>query len=198
MEAVRLFVGPLGADVRSALKLGTLVACWQVQSKLAALTLLLLVAVSVWWALLLMLIWSIVATWAYVVARERGVPDILALTDAGCSRARRTGTSLGQIWLVGLNAFVFARAFRPYLERPAHSLPRRAGRLLLIAAGLTVFGVTIAQHLLYHAGFRGSQLLLFGVLGSFLNVPFRVLCGAMTVQLVLAMLPLDAKVPLPW
>ncbi len=196
MEAVRLFARPLGAEVRTAVKLGTLVACWQIQSKLAALTLLLLVAVSVWWALLVMLAWSIVATTAYVVARERGVPDILALSAPTSSGPRRAGTSLGQLWLVGLNAFVFARVFRPFLERPAESLPRRTGRLLLMAAGLTVFGVTIAQHLLYHAGFRGPQLLLFGVLGSVLNVPFRVLCGTMTVQLVLATLPVEAA--LPW
>jgi hypothetical protein len=99
--------------------------------------------------------------------------------------------SLGQLWLVGLKAFAFARVFRPFLEKGPDSWLHHVARAMLLGAGLTLFGVTITQHMLHHAGYRGSQLLGLSLCGSLLNVPFRIFCGAVTLHIVLEALPVE-------
>jgi hypothetical protein len=169
------------------LKHGSFIACWQAQSKLATLALFALVAVSVWLALVVILCWSVAATFVYYAARQRGVPDFLALSN-GNGRAMRTGQMLGGVWLVGLSAFAFANVLRPVLQNTPICRRSRVTRLAVLATGLTLFGVTINQHMLQVAGYRGPKLLIVSIFGAFLNVPYRIFCGALTVHLLLSLM----------
>jgi hypothetical protein len=136
---------------------------------------------SVWLALAVMLVWSLGATSLLCFARERGVPDLFARrrTCVGSKdgRVRLNLISACVICVVGLQAFAFARASRPILRRRDSRLDRamRAGVLLL---GLTLFGATVAHHLLHEAGFRQSRLVRFSLLAPFLNVPYHTLVSA--------------------
>ena len=144
-----------------------------------------LIAISVWLALAVMLIWSIAATFVYYFARQRGVPDLLACPTSGNRAAMRTGQVLGGVWLVGLNAFAFANVMRPLLRRQAISRRSRLTRTLILGTGLTLFGVTMNQHMLHVAGIHGTRLLALSAIGSFLNVPYRIFCGALTLHLLI-------------
>jgi hypothetical protein len=83
------FARPVSHDF---LKQGSFLACWQVQSKLATLALFALLAISVWLALVVMLVWSIAATFAYFAARQRGMPDVLATPALPSLASRSTST----------------------------------------------------------------------------------------------------------
>jgi hypothetical protein len=164
---------------------GSFLAFWQVQSKLGTLALFALLAISVWLALGVIMVWSIAATFAYYTARQRGVPDFLAVSSSNC-RATKTGHMLGGIWLVGISAFAFANVIRPLLRSTAICRRSRLTRVAILATGLTLFGVTINQHMLQVAGFQGPKLLSLSVFGTFLNVPYRIFCGALTLHLLLS------------
>jgi hypothetical protein len=153
-----------------------------------------LVAVSVWLALAVMLVWSAVATVAYFLARRQGMPDIMASTECR-GRAMQTGALLGRIWVVGVNAIVFARVVRPVLTDPAPSLPVRALRPAALGVGLVLFGVTMAHYMLRSTGLQGTKLLAGSMVGVMLNVPYRVLSGALTLQLLLHAVSLPVAPP---
>jgi hypothetical protein len=172
------------------LKHGSFLACWQVQSKLATLSLFALLAVNPWLALVVMMAWSLVATFVYFTARERGVPDFLAVSSSAC-RVTRTGQMLGGLWLVGINAFAFANVVRPLLREGALGRRSRITHTFVLGVGLTFFGVTINQHMLQAAGYHGSKLLGLSMLGTLLNVPYRIFCGALTLHVLLSLMSLS-------
>jgi hypothetical protein len=147
-----------------------------------------LIAYSVWIALAVMLVWSLVATFVYYGARQRGVPDLLANPAAGSGAAMRTGQILGGLWLVGINAFFFANVVRPLLRDGADR--SRLLRGAVLGTGLTLFGVTINQHMLQCAGYKGPRLLALSAFGSFLNVPYRIFSGAITLHLLVELINL--------
>jgi len=82
-----------------------------------------------------------------------------------------------RVWLAGFQAFVFSRASRRVLtgRRRARNRLVRVG---LLGVGLTLFGVTTAEHLLRRAGYRGDHLLRLCLIGPFLNVPYRTFLSA--------------------
>lgn len=179
---------------RDALRRGGFLAGWQLQSKLATFALFALLTVSVWAALLVTLAWSLAATVVYYTARKRGVPDFLASCESKC-RVSRTGQVLGGVWLVGINAFAFANVVRPLLRNKPICRRSRLTRLLVLGTGLTLFGVTINQHMLQVAGYSGARLLSLSVLGAFLNVPYRIFCGALTLHLLLSLMSVGLPTP---
>jgi hypothetical protein len=168
---------------------GSFLAGWQVQSKLATIVMFGLLAVNTWLALAVMLGWTVAATFAYYTARERGVPDFLAMSSSTC-RATRTGQMLGGVWLVGINAFAFANVVRPLLREGSIGRRSPVMRAVVLAVGLIFFGVTTNQHMLQVAGYHGPKLLGLSSLGAFLNVPYRVFCGALTLHLLLGFMSL--------
>lgn len=178
-------------QLNQTLKHGGFLACWQVQSKLATFAMFGLIAVSVWLALGIMMVWSVIATVVYFVARERGMPDMLAGPQGTCHAAKRTGHLVGRLWLVGLNALAFTSIFRPIVSAPAVSSVSKVARGFVLGTGLVLFGVTTAQHMLHCAGYRGPQLLAISIAGSFVNIPYRVFCGAITLHLVLELINLQ-------
>lgn len=174
------FASPFSQEMNRSLRHGSFLACWQVQSKLAAISSLALVAVSPWLALIVMMVWSLAATFVYYKARQRGVPDLLANPTADCRMAMRTGRIVGRLWLIGLSAYAFANILRPVLLRPS-ALARGA----VLGVGLTLFGVSTSMHMLQVAGFTGPRLLAISLLGVVMNVPYRIFCSALTLHLVL-------------
>jgi hypothetical protein len=54
----------------------------------------------------------------------------------------------------------------------------------VLGLGLTLFGVTTAEHLLMRAGFKGRELVQFALVGAFLNVTYRTLVGVAIFQVV--------------
>jgi hypothetical protein len=174
----------------SVLRHGSFLAFWQAQSKLATIALFALLAVSVWLALAVILVWSIAATLAYYSARQRGVPDFLAVSSSNC-RAARTGQMLGGMWLVGLSAFAFANVIRPLLRNGSLCRRSRLTRFVVLLTGLTLFGVTINQHMLQVAGYQGPKMLALSIFGVFLNVPYRIFCGALTLHVLLSLMNLS-------
>jgi hypothetical protein len=154
-----------------------------VQSQLATLLLVTLVAfASIWIALATMLAWSLIASVAYWHARERGLPDLVTVqkprTGNGPSAfLRHAAGSAIKVWFVGLHNLVFAR----FAALAMNGLPCRSTRwrrLAVLSLGMTLFGVTTAEHLLRRAGFSGASLLRRGLIGPFLNVPYRIFLSA--------------------
>jgi hypothetical protein len=154
-----------------------------VQSQIATLVLLSLVAfVSIWAALATMLAWSLVAHIAYHNARERGLPDLVTVEapkrgHGPSTFVRHAAGSAVRVWFVGLHNMVFARVACSVL-RGGEGFAARARRVGILGLGMTLFGVTTAEHLLRRAGFRGPALLYRGLLGPFLNVPYRIFLSA--------------------
>ena len=153
------------------------------QSQIATLLLLTLVAfVSIWIALATMLVWSLIANIAYCHARERGLPDLVTVqkpkTGHGTSAfIRHAAGSVVKVWFVGLHNLVFARFACVALGGlPCRST--RCRRLAVLTLGMTLFGVTTAEHLLRRAGFSGASLVRRGLIGPFLNVPYRIFLSA--------------------
>ncbi len=174
------FASPLSQEMNRSLRHGSFLACWQVQSKLAAISLLALVAISPWLALIVMMAWSLAATAVYYEARRRGVPDLLVNPTAPHRMAMRTGHIVGRVWLIGLSAYAFANILRPVLLRPS-AIARGA----VLGVGLTLFGVSTSMHMLQVAGFTGPRLLAISLVGAVMNVPYRIFCSALTLHLIL-------------
>ena len=157
---------------------------WELQSQIATVAFITLVAlVSIWLALAVMLVWSVIATIAYCRAREMGYPSMLTESQARAgSRVHSTikgaAFSFLKAWLAGFQAFAYSRVARYALVQENPCRLRRALRLLVLGVGLTLFGVTTAEHLLRKAGFTGTQLVRLGLIGPFLNVPYRLLISA--------------------
>jgi hypothetical protein len=162
----------------------TFSALWAVQSRLASITLLSLVALShAWLALAVMCAWSLVATVAYFFARSHGAPDLLEL---GISKAtgRTVSSSVAdafksvfRIVLVGPPAFIFTKLLR--LQAPGACPRRRLCHAAVLGAGATLFGVTTTHHILRKGGFSGGRLLKLSCVGSLLNVSYRTALSAL-------------------
>jgi hypothetical protein len=155
-----------------------------VQSRIASITLLSLVALShAWLALGVMAAWSLLATVVYFIARVNGAPDLLEL---GMSKVGQrsvasslTGAfvSLFRIVLVGPPAFIYTKLLR--LKPPGACPRRRFCHGAVLAAGATLFGVTTTHHILRKGGFEGQGLLKLSCAGSLLNVTYRTALSAM-------------------
>lgn len=172
-----------------------LLSIWEAQSQLSTVVLISLTALlPVWLAIGPMLAWSLIATVAYHLARQRGLPDVLDSAGAVARRGRgvlgllRTGClTAGRAWLAGFQAFLYTRTARRLLTNPARCRSRRLTRAGVVGLGLTLFGVSTTHHLLQRAGFSGSALLRLGFLGSLLNVTYRVLLSALVLDLARAL-----------
>jgi hypothetical protein len=166
---------------------------WEVQSQISTLVLVTLVAfVSIWAALATMLVWSVVATIAYYHAREQGLPDLVTVQKPKTGNGtgaflRHAAGSAVKVWFIGLHNLVFARVARASLG----GLPCRRTRwrrLAVLSLGMTLFGATTAHHLLRSAGFSGGSLLRRGLIGPFLNVPYRIFLSAAATHGVMRLL----------
>jgi hypothetical protein len=164
---------------------------WEIQSQLATLVLVGLVAfVSLWLALATMIIWSLVATGVYYAGRRRGLPDMF---ESDLSRPRaghgmwlrwlgKTAAIAVRVWFAGLQAFVYSRTVGRVLLRPARCWRTRAAHTAILSVGLTLFGVAAAHHMLRKAGLPENRVLQLSFVGPFLNVPYRILLSAIVVN----------------
>lgn len=136
----------------------------------------------IWVALATMFAWSLIATVGYWYAREHGLPDLVTVQKPRTSHGtgaflRHAAGSAVKIWFVGLHNLVFARfACGALGGLPCRSRPLR--RFAVLSVGMTLFGVTTAEHLLRRAGFSGGPLLRRGLIGPLLNVPYRIFLSA--------------------
>lgn len=165
------------------------VVLWEGQGHLASLAYVALVAfANIWVAFGAMFAWSMLATIVFCTARERGYPNLL--TDMSRPRlqpghvARYAVGSFLRAWLAGLNAFLYSRCSSFVLaEKTGCCKARRLARVGVLGVGLTLFGVTAAEHLLRKAGYSGRNLLRMSLIGPFLHVPYRVMVSAAVVAL---------------
>lgn len=170
------------------------VAAWEVQSYIATAVLVALVGLlSPLAAVPVMLGWSLLAAVAYFVARKHGLPNLLEVPSGGQRRPRHVvGLCAGlavtavKAWLGGAQAFVYSRTVCRILSKPAHTPARRLCRVGVVGLGLTLFGVTAADHILRRAGYADGKLLRMSLLGPFLNVPYRVALSAVVVNAFVA------------
>jgi hypothetical protein len=168
---------------------------WEVQSQVASLAFLMLVAFApLGLALGAMIVWSILATVCYYRAREAGYPDLFARDSLSMASStdfvRTAGFSIFKAWLVGFQAFASARAVHPLLSGKNRTFPARLLRFPALALGLTLFGVSAGEHLLRTSGISGGRLLRMGLLAPFLNVPYRILVSAAVVHAAMGLLNL--------
>lgn len=165
------------------------IGLWEGQGHLSSLAYIGLVAFAdIWIALGAMFVWSVLATLVFCAARERGYPNLLSSLDAprrgATSLVSYAALSLIRAWLSGVNAFVYARCSGSLIaESGSRCRTRRLARIGALAVGLTLFGVTSAEHLLRTAGYSGRRLVRMSLIGPFLHVPYRVLVSAMVVAL---------------
>lgn len=164
---------------------------WEGQSQIASVAYVALVAFfSIPLAIGLMLAWSLLATVFFFNARERGYPNMLTSMTlpkkrAGFGLIWYAAGSVGRAWLAGFNAFLFARCSAFLVaRREGCSHIRRVARFFVIVFSLTLFGVSMAEHMLRSAGYKGAQLARLGLIGPFLNVPYRVLLSAAVIAFV--------------
>jgi hypothetical protein len=169
------------------------VVLWEVQSQLATIILISLIAfVSIWAALATMLVWSLIAQLVYHSARERGLPDLVTVEapKRGCGSStflRHAAGSVVRVWFVGLHNLVFAKAACSGL-RGGEGFSGGLRRSAILGVGMTLFGVTTAEHLLRRAGFSGPSLLYRGLIGPFLNVPYRIFLSAAVMHGVISVM----------
>lgn len=182
------FLGRLHDKV--AWNTGAFLAAWEAQSQLASLAYLGLVAFSTLWvALPVMLTWSLIATVAFCHARERGYPNLLTAQELPKGRQRgflwyAMGSAI-RAWLSGFQAFIFARCSSFLLvEREQAGRLHRGMKYMVLGLGMTLFGVTTAEHMLRRVGYTGKKLARVGLIGPFLNVPYRILLSAAVIHLV--------------
>jgi hypothetical protein len=142
-------------------------------------------------ALGVMLVWSLIATIVFCCARERGYPNMLTAEEwrpNARATARFAALSVCKAWLAGFQAFAYARMVNALLIPGRRGLTARLARYGVLAVGMTLFGVTMTEHLLRCAGYSGARLVWYGLLGPFLNVPYRVLLSAMFVHATMSLL----------
>jgi hypothetical protein len=129
-----------------------------------------------------MLAWSLIATIAYFWAREHGFPDLLLVhrpqVRLGSLAVRQAAASLVKVYCAGAHNIVYTRLARFPLETKTVQRPARALRFAVLGLGMTLFGVCTAEHLLRRAGYQGEALVRAGLLGPFLNVPYRLFLSA--------------------
>lgn len=165
----------------------TFVVVWKAQAYLAQVACVAFVAFGTLWLVLsLMLTWTLLATMVYWAARQRGYPDLLhvELPDAEATaycKMRSVACSAVKVWCAGIQALIFSRVSRGTVV-PGNSGWRSFLRLAVLGLGLTLFGVSMTEHLLRRAGYAGSRLLQLSMLGAFLNVPYHVLLNAVVIK----------------
>ncbi len=163
---------------------------WEGQGHLSSLAYVALVAfASIWIALGAMFVWSVAATLVFCTARERGYPNMLSEMSLPKRRASSFASyaalSLVKAALAGVNSFIYARCSGFLLEeKQGCCRARRLARIGAIGLGLTLFGVSTAEHLLRSAGYSGSKLMRMSLWGPVLHVPYRVLLSAAMVALL--------------
>ena len=162
-------------------------AAWRVQSQMATTaTVGLSTLVSIWAALAVMVVWSSLATFAYYRGRSGGVPDLLARSPLAAatgrtpwlSRIRGASVSVLKVFLAGVQPFLFSRTFCRILTKPVIGWRIRLARIAVLGFGLTLFGVTHSHHMLREAGYADGTALRISLLGSMLNVTYRIFLSA--------------------
>jgi hypothetical protein len=170
-----------------------LVAVWEVQSQLATIALVgLLATTSIIPALVVMLCWSFIACAVYCYSRRNGMPDLLEGGGERTSMSRRRRVSaaggaamaLLKAWLAGVQPFLYSRTVCRLLSRPVTCRRIRLVRGAVLLVGLTLFGVTTAHHMLRRAGYSEHRIFQLSIAGSCLNVPYRVLLSAAVLNLL--------------
>ena len=165
------------------------IVVWEGQGHLSALAYVALVAFTgIWVAFGAMFIWSVLATLLFVAARERGYPNLLTSMSAPRRKAGHVAWfavgSCCRAWLAGVNAFAFTRCSSVLItQKQGCCRARRFARIGALGIGLTLFGVTAAEHLLRTAGYSGRKLARLTLIGPFLHVPYRVMVSAAVVAL---------------
>jgi hypothetical protein len=163
---------------------------WEGQGHLSSLAYVALVAfASIWIALGAMFVWSVAATLVFCAARERGYPNLLSEMSLSKRKAGNFASyafvSVVRAALAGINAFIYARCSGFLLaEKQGCCRARRFARIFAIGLGLTLFGVSTAEHLLRSAGYSGGRLVRMSLLGPVLHVPYRVLLSAALVAVL--------------
>jgi hypothetical protein len=164
---------------------------WELQSHVAAIALISLVAFAPFWAtLVVMITWSLTATLVYHHVRRKGLPDLFETRWSKPPAALRqwkdwiacTSLSLVKACVAGLQPFLFCRVACGVLSRPAVSRRMRLARGMVLGLGLTLFGVTAAHHLLRRSGLPDDRILRLSLLGPFLNVPYRMVISAVVIN----------------
>jgi hypothetical protein len=132
-----------------------------------------------------MLVWSFLATFAYYRGRNSGVPDLFAESPSvGTRRVSRLSRIRGgallvlRVFLAGVQPFIFSRTLCRVLSKPATGWRRRLARVAVLGFGLTLFGVTHSHHMLRKAGYPDDEALRISLLGSLLNVSYRIVLSA--------------------
>jgi hypothetical protein len=87
-----------------------------------------------------------------------------------------------RVVLAGAPAFVFTWLSGLLVRLPTGSVVHRIGRAGVLVLGLTVFGVTTAEHLLRNAGLESDRLVRYALAASFLHVPYRIFFAAVLTQ----------------
>lgn len=176
-------------QLRTRWKDGAFIAGWEVQSQVSSIALIAFARFgSVNSAIVVMLLWSLITTFAFHKARMAGRPDLLERTSWGVSarnfqvRLLSSAWTVFKAWLAGIQAFLYSRLFGSVLRNEARCLRTRLTKATVLGFGLTIFGVPTAHHLLRSAGFRQNTLLRMGFVAAFLNVPFRVVASAFVVN----------------
>ena len=176
--------------IRSGLYEAGFVTLWELQSQLATIVLITLVAFAPTpVTLAVMLGWSLVASVVYFHGRKRGLPDVFETrwTRPALAKGRwlawatATAVSVLKAWLAGIQPFVYARAVSGFLSRPVRCWRTRLARCATLSLALVLFGVTAAHHLLRHAGYSDAKVLQLCLVGSFLNVTYRVLLSTLII-----------------
>jgi len=158
-------------------------AAWAAQSRLASISLFAFIAFSSLWITMgVMLAWSLAATVVYFVARSYGAPDMLEMRLEAPQRDHlkasflRAVSTVLRIAFVGPAAFVYTRLLN--LKAPGACHRRQAQHAIVLATGVTLFGVTTTHYILRKGGFSGAGLLQLSCVGSVLNVTWRTLLSA--------------------
>lgn len=166
---------------------------WEIQSQVATVAFfLLLTFLPIWAVIACMVAWSLIATVVYYRARQRGLPDLLEtrweappVREGGWSRwFGATGLSMAKAWMAGVQPFIYTRVAGPILSRPVMCWRGRLARVAIVAVGCTLFGASTAHHLIQRAGVPRASVLRYSLIGPFLNVPYRVLLGALVLHVI--------------
>jgi hypothetical protein len=187
-----------GEEIKRGMYQAGLITAWELQSQAATVLLLALVALTpLWAALIVMIAWALIAASVYHYARKKGLPDLL---DARWSKPPSTSLShwkrwLGdtaisavRAWLAGIQPYLYCLAVRRLLSGSASGWHNRLARMLVLAVGLTLFGVTTVHHLLRRAGLPERMVFRYSLLAPFLDVPYRTLLSVIVLNAALGLI----------